>query len=84
MSFARLRFQLLSERGLIVWAGQHRGCLTLGHLPLPPQVLNTQRDKVYGQRRRALLSRDLSPQMTEFAERTVDDVLEVCRPSLLF
>lgn len=43
------------------------------------QVLNTQRDKVYGQRRRALLSRDLSPQMTEFAERTVDDVLEVSR-----
>lgn len=41
------------------------------------QVLNTQRDKVYGQRRRALLSRDLSPQMLEFAERTVDDILEV-------
>lgn len=41
------------------------------------QVLNTQRDKVYGQRRRALLSKDLSPQMTEFAERTVDDILEV-------
>lgn len=40
------------------------------------QVLNTQRDKVYGQRRRALLSKDLAPQMIEFAERTVDDVLE--------
>lgn len=40
------------------------------------QVLNTQRDKVYGQRRRALLSKDLSPQMIEFAERTVDDILE--------
>jgi SecA Wing and Scaffold domain len=41
------------------------------------QVLNTQRDKVYGQRRRALQSKDLSPQMLEFAERTVDDILEV-------
>jgi preprotein translocase subunit SecA len=41
------------------------------------QVLNTQRDKVYGQRRRALLSKDLSKQMLEFAERTVDDILEV-------
>jgi preprotein translocase subunit SecA len=40
------------------------------------QVLNTQRDKVYGQRRRALLSKDLSKQMLEFAERTVDDILE--------
>ncbi len=43
------------------------------------QVLNTQRDKVYGQRRRALLSSDLSAQMIEFAERTVDDILEVRR-----
>ena len=50
----------------------------MGMSRLPaPQVLNTQRDKVYGQRRRALLSSDLSSQMIEFAERTVDDILEV-------
>ena len=41
------------------------------------QVLNTQRDKVYGERRRALESDDLSAQMVEYAERTVDDILEV-------
>ena len=41
-------------------------------------MLNTQRDKVYLERRRALLSRDLSPLITEYAERTVDDILEVC------
>jgi len=40
------------------------------------QVMNTQREKVYQLRRRALLSKDLSPQMVEFAERTIDDVLE--------
>ena len=39
------------------------------------QVMNTQRDKVYGERRRALLAEDLSPLM--IAERTVDDILEV-------
>ena len=42
------------------------------------QVLNTQRDKVYMERRRGLLSRDLSPLLLEYAERTVDDILEVC------
>ena len=41
-------------------------------------MLNTQRDKVYLERRRALLSKDLSPLITEYAERTVDDILEVC------
>ncbi|CAK0755431.1 Protein translocase subunit SA1, chloroplastic [Coccomyxa viridis] len=40
------------------------------------QVLNTQRDKVYLDRRRALASRDLSPLLVEYAERTVDDILE--------
>jgi preprotein translocase subunit SecA len=40
------------------------------------QVMNTQRDKVYGERRRALLASDLSKQMVEYAERTVDDILE--------
>ncbi len=41
------------------------------------QVLNTQRDKVYADRRKALVSQDLSPLMIEYAERTVDDILEV-------
>ena len=40
-------------------------------------MLNTQRDKVYLERRRALLSADLSPLLLEYAERTVDDILEV-------
>ena len=33
--------------------------------------------QVYGERRRALLASDLSAQMVEYAERTVDDVVEV-------
>eukprot|EP01024_Parvocaulis_polyphysoides_P070740 TRINITY_DN8744_c0_g1_i4.p2 TRINITY_DN8744_c0_g1~~TRINITY_DN8744_c0_g1_i4.p2 ORF type:complete len:411 (-),score=64.48 TRINITY_DN8744_c0_g1_i4:203-1324(-) len=40
------------------------------------QVLNTQRERVYSDRRRALLSFDLAPLMKEYAEKTVDDVLE--------
>ena len=44
------------------------------------QVLNTQRDKVYLDRRKALVSQDLSPLMIEYAERTVDDILEVGTP----
>jgi hypothetical protein len=40
-------------------------------------VLNSQRDKVYAERRRALLARDLAPLMLEYAQRTVDDILEV-------
>lgn len=40
------------------------------------QVVNTQRDKVYSERRRALLSKDLTPMMVEYAERTADDILE--------
>lgn len=40
------------------------------------QVVNTQRDKVYAERRKALLSRDLSSMMVEYAERTADDILE--------
>ena len=47
------------------------------------QVLNTQRDKVYLERRRALLSADLSARLLEYAERTVDDILEVCTHALL-
>lgn len=41
------------------------------------QVLNTQRDKVYGIRRQALLSSDLSQLMLDFSARTMDDILEV-------
>lgn len=36
--------------------------------------------QVYGERRRALLASDLSAQMVEYAERTVDDVVEVGPP----
>ena len=45
------------------------------------QVLNVQRDKVYAERRRALLARDLSPLMLEYAQRTVDDILEARCPN---
>jgi len=41
------------------------------------QVVNTQRDKVYAERRRALLATDLTALMVEYAERTCDDILEV-------
>merc|ERR1712176_1207980 len=40
------------------------------------EVLNIQREKVYSERRRALLATDLSSQMVEYAELTVNDVLE--------
>jgi preprotein translocase subunit SecA len=40
------------------------------------QVLNTQRDRVYGERRLALMAQDLSQKMNEYAEKTVDDILE--------
>jgi preprotein translocase subunit SecA len=40
-------------------------------------VVNTQRDRVYAERRRALLSDNLAPAMIEYAERTCDDILEV-------
>eukprot|EP00878_Enallax_costatus_P000382 GHUV01000467.1.p1 GENE.GHUV01000467.1~~GHUV01000467.1.p1 ORF type:complete len:1015 (+),score=343.35 GHUV01000467.1:196-3240(+) len=40
------------------------------------QVINTQRDRVYSERRRALLNNDLSPLMMEYAEKTCDDILE--------
>ena len=40
------------------------------------EVLNIQREKVYAERRRALLATQLSDQMVEYAELTVNDVLE--------
>ena len=36
-----------------------------------------QRDKVYAERRRALEAADLTPLMVEYAEKTIDDILEV-------
>jgi preprotein translocase subunit SecA len=42
----------------------------------PKQVVNTQRDRFYGERRRALLSASLDGLMREYAEKTVDDILE--------
>ena len=41
------------------------------------QVVNTQRDKIYAERRRAVLATSLSQVMVEYAEKTVDDILEV-------
>eukprot|EP00270_Netrium_digitus_P000257 TRINITY_DN1023_c0_g1_i7.p1 TRINITY_DN1023_c0_g1~~TRINITY_DN1023_c0_g1_i7.p1 ORF type:complete len:715 (-),score=276.53 TRINITY_DN1023_c0_g1_i7:131-2125(-) len=40
------------------------------------QVLNQQRDRVYVERRRALVAESLQEQMVEYAELTVDDILE--------
>lgn len=40
-------------------------------------MVNTQRDKIYADRRRAVLASGLGPLMIEYAEKTVDDILEV-------
>lgn len=40
-------------------------------------VLNSQRDRVYTERRRALESDDLQSLIIEYAELTMDDILEV-------
>ncbi|PNW75221.1 hypothetical protein CHLRE_12g517900v5 [Chlamydomonas reinhardtii] len=40
------------------------------------QVVNTQRDKIYAERRKALLAPDLAQMMREYAEKTADDILE--------
>lgn len=50
------------------------------------EVLNSQRDRVYTERRRALESDNLQSLIIEYAELTMDDILEVCGPSnfLLF
>jgi preprotein translocase subunit SecA len=47
------------------------------------QVLNTQRDKVYLERRKVLQASDLSALMLEYAERTVDDIVQVLPGSRL-
>lgn len=41
------------------------------------EVLNSQRDRVYTERRRALEAKNLEAQMLEYAELTMDDILEV-------
>jgi len=41
------------------------------------EVLNSQRDRVYTERRRALEAKNLESQMLEYAELTMDDILEV-------
>lgn len=41
------------------------------------EVLNSQRDRVYSERRRALESKDLEGLMLEYSELTMDDILEV-------
>lgn len=40
------------------------------------EVLNSQRDRVYTERRRALISDSLQPLIIEYAELTMDDILE--------
>jgi preprotein translocase subunit SecA len=40
------------------------------------EVLNSQRDRIYIERRRALEADNLQPQMIEYAELTMDDILE--------
>lgn len=46
------------------------------------QVLNTQRDRIYSERRKALLAEDLAAVMVEYSEETMNDILEA-RPSRL-
>ncbi|KAA3462381.1 protein translocase subunit SecA, chloroplastic-like [Gossypium australe] len=41
------------------------------------EVLNSQRDRVYTERRRALMSDNLQSLIIEYAELTMDDILEV-------
>lgn len=41
------------------------------------EVLNSQRDRVYAERRRALESNNLQSLLIEYAELTMDDILEV-------
>ncbi|KAH9313111.1 hypothetical protein KI387_028146, partial [Taxus chinensis] len=40
------------------------------------EVLNSQRERVYTERRRALEADNLQPQLIEYAELTMDDILE--------
>ena len=40
------------------------------------EVLNSQREKVYADRRQALVAESLEAQMIGYAEKTMDDILE--------
>jgi hypothetical protein len=40
-------------------------------------VLNSQRDRIYSERRKALLSDNLDSVMVEYSEETMNDILEV-------
>lgn len=40
------------------------------------EVLNSQREKVYADRRQALIAESLESQMIGYAERTMDDIVE--------
>jgi preprotein translocase subunit SecA len=44
------------------------------------QVLNTQRDRIYAERRKALLAPDLSDVMIEYSTETMNDILEARVP----
>lgn len=48
------------------------------------EVLNSQRDRVYAERRRALQSDDLQSLIVEYAELTMDDILEVSHSRSLY
>lgn len=47
------------------------------------EVLNSQRDRVYTERRRALESDNLQSLIIEYAELTMDDILEVSHMNFL-
>ena len=40
-------------------------------------MLNSQRDRIYSERRKALLSDSLESVMVEYSEETMSDILEV-------
>lgn len=42
-------------------------------------MLNSQRDRIYSERRKALLSDSLESVMVEYSEETMNDILEVRR-----
>lgn len=47
------------------------------------QVLNTQRDRIYSERRKALLADNLTDVMVEYSEETMNDILEVWQSTSL-
>lgn len=48
------------------------------------QVLNTQRDRIYAERRKALIATDLSDVMFEYSEQTMNDILQARPIQCLF